>query len=264
MKTIYKKAIKLKKKELKKIRVSFSPEVVKAAAFSVGGEFRSVEYSLETTKRFPVLVELKSRLFPNHDLIENFQPLTIARALISAGMETAVIIATDSEFMGGDPSWINLVKMHTQLPVIQTDFFIHSDQMYQSKAIGADAVILDTKLLAGKEIGEIGESARNMGMEVFLQVGSSADLETSFAAELSGIILDLDRLPNGSIDFDILKAVNRLISGKTFLLARCLPQSAAELSALQAGGAHGVILNDDFWRQSRHFLDVYRKIVSWV
>ncbi len=264
MNAFYKKALKLKKKELKKIRAAFSPEVVKAAAFSVGGEFRSVEYAIETAKRFPVLVELKSRFFPHKYTIENFQPLAIARALISAGMETAVIVATDSEFMGGDPSWINLVKMHTTLPVLQTDFFIHPDQMYQSKAIGADAVILDARLMTGKENENICEAAVSMGLEAFLQVYSADELENLFTDELSGIVLNLERLPDGKLDFALLHAAMKPASAKTFFLARCFPNSEVELKELVGSGVHGVILNDSFWHQTEDFLAVYKSIVNWV
>lgn len=156
-----------KTREVQDIRRDFDEALLKAAAFSVGGEFRSLELDIRNAGSFPLLVELKSILLPEMVALEGFEPLRAIKSLLDAGLESGVIIASDSYFLGGDPSWINLIKHSTPLAVIQRDFFIDPVQFYQGKAIGADGYLIHAGFAGAERLPGLLEAASEMGLEVY-------------------------------------------------------------------------------------------------
>ena len=250
-----------KTQEVQNIRRDFDEALLKAAAFSVGGEFRSLELDIRNAASFPVLVELKSILFPAMVELEDFQPLRAVKALLEAGLEGGVIIASDSYFLGGDPSWINLIKHSTPLAVIQRDFFIDPAQFYQGKAIGADGYLIHAGIAGAERLPGLLEAASEMGLEVYLELDRPELAETIDPATLTGLVVNLPADP-AELTGDAISAFQRATEGIKLRLARCLPRNAADVQRLAALNFQGIILNDDFWQQPS-FVEHFKTVREW-
>jgi indole-3-glycerol phosphate synthase len=268
MKKIYKQILKQKKKEVKDIRRDFKEEVLKAAAFSVGGEFRSIEVDVKSAEKFPLFVEFKSILLPEDGTeseliqLEGFEPLTALGKLTRAGLSNGVVISTDREFLGGDPSWINLVKNNSELAVMQRDFFMDPVQLYQGKAIGADAFLVNADIPEKNQLPKILGAGNEMGLEIYLELSNWQLPEDVNPELLNGIVLNLTR--NGAGELQIKTAVQFLRSLPENLVrfARFYPRSIDELRAVWESGFEAVILNDELW-QKGDFIDHFYEIHSW-
>lgn len=268
MDKVYRRILKNKKKEVKDIRRDFKEEILKAAAFSVGGEFRSIEVDIESAETFPLFVELKSILFDEFGKggefaeLEGFEPLTVATQLVKAGLKNGVVIATDRMFLGGDPAWINLIKNNTELAVLQRDFFIDPAQMYQGKAIGADGYLVNLRFADKERLTQILEAGAEMGLEVFLEVDDLNFAGMVNAEVLTGVVLNLKRNPAGEIIKDFSDKASQMLPEKLIKIARFCPRSEREVEDIADLGFRAIILNNEFW-QKPDFIDHFQMIHSW-
>jgi indole-3-glycerol phosphate synthase len=268
MNKIYKQIQKQKKKEIREIRRDFKEEVLKAAAFSVGGEFRSIEVDVANAVTFPIFVEFKSILLPEDNSedefarLEGFEPLAALKKLTRAGLSTGIVVSTDREFAGGDPSWINLIKNNSELAVMQRDFFMDPAQMYQGKAIGADAFLVNADFPEEKRLSGILEAGNEMGLEVYLELFRWQLPEAINAELLNGVVLNLSRSAAAEVQMENADKFLRSLPVSLVKFARFYPRSEDEIRAVQVAGFQAIILNDELWKKG-DFVNHLHQIHSW-
>jgi indole-3-glycerol phosphate synthase len=268
MNKIYKQIQKQKKKEIREIRRDFKEEVLKAAAFSVGGEFRSIEVDVANAVTFPIFVEFKSILLPEDNSedefarLEGFEPLAALTKLTRAGLSNGIVVSTDREFAGGDPSWINLIKNNSELAVMQRDFFMDPAQMYQGKAIGADAFLVNADFPEEKRLSGILEAGNEMGLEVYLELFRWQLPETINAELLNGVVLNLSRSAAAEVQMENADKFLRSLPVSLVKFARFYPRSEDEIRAVQVAGFQAIILNDELWKKG-DFVNHLHQIHSW-
>ena len=127
-----------------------------------------------------VIAEVK-RQSPSAGLIrpeyagEGFEPEKIARMYADAGA-VAISCLTDEKFFGGHLSYIQRVKDAIGLPVLRKDFIVDRWQLWESRAAGADAVLLIAEALTEAEIIDMLILAQQLGLTVLLEVHSMDNL----------------------------------------------------------------------------------------
>ena len=92
------------------------------------------------------------------------------------GGASACSILTDSDFFGGSFGDLRHARSLVKLPLLRKDFIIDEYQLYQARILGADAVLLIAALLTGKECKHFATTARQLGMEVLLEVHKEEEL----------------------------------------------------------------------------------------
>jgi len=127
-----------------------------------------------------VIAEVKRRS-PSAGLIRpeyegpDFDPADIARRYHRAGA-AAISCLTDEHFFGGDLSYIQRIKDAIPLPVLRKDFIVDECQIWQSRAAGADAILLIAECLEEAQIVDYMILAQRLGMTVLLEVHSMDNL----------------------------------------------------------------------------------------
>jgi indole-3-glycerol phosphate synthase len=267
MRTLDKQILKVKKREVQEIRRGFSDELIKAAAFSVGGEYRSLEFDVKQSETFPLIVEFRSRVFPQNTggdaiTLEKFDPLRLARVFLAAGLQGGIIVASDVAFLGGNPAWINLLKAHTHFPVLQHDFFIDPLQFYQGKALGADGFFIRAECTDAKQLAELLEAASQTGLEIYLELAELAIPENVNPALLNGVVFPLWRDAGGRIRNTALESFLKNLPQYLLKFARGCPQSPEEIAFLEGSGFQGIVLSDEFWLHD-NFAETFAQINAW-
>lgn len=149
---------------------------------------RSLNAGLRKNGEIALIAEIK-KASPSKGIIRtDFDVEDIARIYTAAGA-AAISVLTDREFFQGSPEYLRRVRAVTDLPLLRKDFIIDPYQVYESKYLGADAVLLILAVLTDREAGEIQRIAAELGMECLVEVHTPDELSRALAlgASLIGI-----------------------------------------------------------------------------
>ena len=167
-----------------------------------------------------VIAEVK-RASPSAGAIADRDPGEQARAYASAGA-AAISVLTDQANFNGSLADLRAARMACDLPVLRKDFLIHPSDLIESRAAGADAVLLIAACLSANELVAMLAAARDLGLGALVETHSDQDLDTALAtdAEVVGVnARDLETL-----DVDVERALAHL---------RRIP--AGRLSVMESG-----------------------------
>jgi indole-3-glycerol phosphate synthase len=135
-----------------------------------------------------VIAEIKKASPSKGVLREDFRPAEIAASYEAHGA-TALSVLTDESFFQGSADYLAQARAATALPALRKDFVIDLWQVFESRAIGADAILLIAALLDDAALREFEAAALALGMAVLVEVHDEAELERALrlATPLIGI-----------------------------------------------------------------------------
>lgn len=123
-----------------------------------------------------VIAEIK-KASPSKGIIrEDFFPADIARSY-EKGNAACLSVLTDVDFFQGSDSFVREVKTASKLPVLRKEFIVDEYQIYESRAIGADCILLIAAGLEQEQMLSFNDLARELGMDVLVEVHDGEELE---------------------------------------------------------------------------------------
>jgi indole-3-glycerol phosphate synthase len=122
-----------------------------------------------------VIAEIKKASPSAGVICENFDPVEIAKSYQACGAE-AISCLTDEKYFQGRLEYIDQIKSAVNLPVLRKDFIIDEWQVYESRAAGADAILLIAEALKTAEISDLLILASELNLTVLLEVHSAERL----------------------------------------------------------------------------------------
>ncbi|WP_137169229.1 indole-3-glycerol phosphate synthase TrpC [Marinomonas sp. FW-1] len=136
-----------------------------------------------------VIAEIK-QASPSKGIIRDpFIPGDIARSYERSGA-ACLSVLTDSDFFKGHEDYLVEARAACKLPVIRKDFIVDEYQVLEARAIGADCILLIAACLDGEKLRELDRMARDLGMDVLVEVHNRPELELALEyteTELFGI-----------------------------------------------------------------------------
>lgn len=200
----------------------------------------------------PAVVAEMKRASPSKGLIRDpFVPAEIAASYARAGA-TALSVLTDREFFQGGPEHLVQARASTNLPIIRKDFTIDQYQIYESRALGADAVLLIVAALGDAQLVEFSGLAGHLGMDCLVEVHDEEELERALAIEtpLIGInnrdLKTFETSLNTTIRLRELLPVeqlaDRLLVTESGILTR------ADVQSMRAHDVHAFLVGEAFMR----------------
>jgi indole-3-glycerol phosphate synthase len=176
-------------------------EVLRATAGRVAGLPGAEEFTLPPQKRCyslsssihrrqqenRIIAEIKFASPSRGSIRPAENPVAIARNFAAAGA-AALSILTEPVYFHGDTAFIPAIRPHVEIPLLRKDFIIDERQIAESRALGADAVLLIAGVL-GDRLGEMVDLALGYGLEPLVEVhdGQEAKKVLSTNAHLAGI-----------------------------------------------------------------------------
>lgn len=133
--------------------------------------FRALE------KTGPSIIGEYKRKSPSKGIINiNSQVEEVARDYEEAGI-AAISILTDTKYFGGENNDLQKVAGFTKKPLLRKDFIVDEYQIFESKAIGASAILLIASVLSKNEIDDFTGLASDLGMDVLFEIHDEKDIE---------------------------------------------------------------------------------------
>ena len=135
-----------------------------------------------------VIAEVK-KASPSKGVIRaDFDPVTIAQSYLKGGA-TCLSVLTDQQYFKGSDAYLKQIRQVVGLPILRKDFMLDPWQIYQSRALGADCVLLIVACLTDELLLELSDLATDLGMDVLVEVHDEVEMQRALAtpAQLIGI-----------------------------------------------------------------------------
>ena len=184
MSNILDKILATKSKEIFEAKKSISIEQLKKNIFESDRprDFVQALKDKHNKKESAVIAEIK-KASPSKGIIrKNFDPVSIALSYENGGA-ACLSILTDQDYFQGHPEYIMQVKSNSKLPILRKDFIVDPFQIYESRAMGADCVLLIVAALDLKKMKELESLANELEMAVLVESHNQQELDLALELE---------------------------------------------------------------------------------
>jgi len=191
-----------------------------------------------------VIAEIKRASPSRGDLSPGLKVASLARAYREGGA-AALSVLTERRFFKGSLEDLTAAREASGLPVLRKDFIIDPWQIYQSRAAGADAVLLIARLMGEKSrLKEFIELAEELSLASLVEVSSRQELEESLevGADLLGI--NNRDLQSFSVDLGRTEELASLVPPGVTLVGESGVHSYEDARRLQQAGVHAVLVGE--------------------
>ena len=146
--------------------------------------FESALRGAQAAKRPGVIAEIK-RASPSKGILrEDFNPMQIAASYQMNGA-TCVSVLTDSEFFKGSCAVLELSRKTCFLPILRKDFIIDTYQVYETRAVDADCLLLIVAALEDDQMAELNQLAKELRLDVLIEVHNEEEMDRALKLEPS-------------------------------------------------------------------------------
>ena len=196
---------------------------------------------------YGLIAEVK-KASPSKGLIRaDFDPPAHARAY-EAGGAACLSVLTDAPYFQGHEDYLVAARAAVSIPVIRKDFMIDPWQVLESRAIGADAILIIVAALSDQQMQEIEAVALGLGMDALIEVHDASELERALALKSRLIGVNNRDLRDFTVDFArTYELVGSAPEGCTFVAESGLT-SKADLDAMAAHDVHCFLVGEALMR----------------
>ncbi|MEA2107792.1 MAG: indole-3-glycerol phosphate synthase TrpC [Pseudomonadota bacterium] len=188
-----------------------------------------------------VIAEVK-KASPSAGLLSaDFDPPSLATAYEKGGA-AALSVVTDEHFFKGDISWLASLRSLVELPLLRKDFIIDPLQVRESRAAGADAILLIAAILSRDELRELLDIAADQGLECLVEVHDEKELEKVLSTPAVIIGINNRNLKDFTIDLETTLRLRKLIPENRLVVSESGIDHHAQLIRLAAAGVQGVLV----------------------
>ena len=199
-----------------------------------------------------VIAEVKKASPSRGVLREDFIAADIAQSYAEGdgkGTSAACLsVLTDRQFFQGGIDYLKQARASCDLPVLRKDFLVDAWQVYESRAIGADAILLIAACLDDARMKDFEAIARGLGMAVLVEVHDAAELER--ALQLQTPLVGINNRNLRSFETSIqttLDLLPRLPAGRLAVTESGIA-TREDVATLRAAGVHAFLVGEAFMR----------------
>jgi indole-3-glycerol phosphate synthase len=194
-----------------------------------------------------VIAEIKKASPSRGVLRAAFDPPAIA-ASYAAGGATCLSVLTDREYFQGAPEYLTAARDACALPALRKDFIVDPYQIAESRALGADAILLIVAALSDAKLAELARCARDFGMAILVEAHDADELDRALALPTPLIGINNRNLRTFDVSLrTTIELLPRIPAGKVVVTESGILASA-DVATMRGHGVHAFLVGEAFMR----------------
>ncbi|QWP78516.1 indole-3-glycerol phosphate synthase TrpC [Lysobacter sp. K5869] len=195
-----------------------------------------------------VIAEVK-KASPSKGVIRaDFRPAEIARSY-ELGGAACLSVLTDVDFFQGSNAYLAEAREACALPVLRKDFTVDPYQIYEARAIGADAILLIVAALEDGPMIEMAGLAMDLGMDVLVEVHDIDELERALQTDCELIGVNNRNLRTFEVSLDTTLALRNAVPRDRTLVTESGIATAADVARMREAGVQTFLVGESFMRE---------------
>jgi indole-3-glycerol phosphate synthase len=212
---------------------------------------RGFAYALKSASmsgRYGLIAEIKKASPSGGLLREDFDPAALARAYEAGGAACLSVLTERAHFMG-DPAHLKAARAAVSLPVLRKDFMLDPWQVYESRAMGADCILLIMAALSDTQAREMEQIAISMDMDVLVEVHDRDELDRALLLETSLIGINNRNLKTLKTDIATTEQLAALVPKEKRLVSESGLSTPDDLVRMHRAGVACFLIGEALMRQ---------------
>ena len=249
MSDILERIVKFKKKEVIEFKQNNNSKDLKHQALKrekPRGFLKKL--SLSCKNGFGLIAEIK-KASPSKGIIrKDFLPDQIALAYQKSGA-SCISVLTDKHFFMGHNSYLTSVKLVTDLPVLRKDFIIDPIQIYESRIIGADCILLITACLNDNELQDYYKIANSLEMDVLIEIHNEEELNR--ALKLKPPMIGINNRNLKTMEVSLTTSINliKYIPDEILVVSESGFKTHSDLKSMEDNGINCFLIGETFMKK---------------
>jgi indole-3-glycerol phosphate synthase len=194
--------------------------------------------------------EMKRQSPSGGDLDKNLNPSVQAKTYIESGADAISVLTEEDFFKGSNKDLEKVLKISKKekIPVLQKDFIIDEYQIYESKAIGADCILLIIKILEKEQFIEYFNIANELGLSVLVEIHDEKELEKALLVDLKILGINNRNLETLNTNLNTFEEISQKVPKGIFKIAESGIKNATDALRMINAGANGLLIGESIMK----------------
>ena len=249
MADILEKIVEVKHQEVQAARKRKSLEAVRTDAQSrvLTRDFVGAMRSKVAAGQAAVIAEVKKASPSKGVLRPDFIPADIAQSYAEHGA-ACLSVLTDQSFFQGCADYLKQARASCDLPVLRKDFMVDAYQIYESRAMGADCILLIAACLDDAQMRDLEALALSLNMAVLIEVHDGAELDRALALRSPLLGINNRNLKTFEVSLDTTLGLQARVPADRLLITESGIATAADVQRMRQAGIHAFLVGEAFMR----------------
>lgn len=180
-------------------------------------------------------------------IVPDFRYLETAREYEAAGADCISVLTEPTRFLGSD-AYLEEIASAVSVPCLRKDFTVDEYMIYESKLLGAKAVLLICSILTEKQLREYMDICRELGISALVEAHDEAEIKTAVLAGASIIGVNNRNLKDFTVDTENSGRMRELVPDNIVFVSESGVRTAEDVERLREIGADAVLIGETLMR----------------
>lgn len=194
-----------------------------------------------------IIAEHKRRSPSKNTINQNTNVGQVAKDYQKAGV-CGMSVLTDIKYFGGSIEDLLLARASAEIPLLRKEFIVDEYQIIEAKAYGADVILLIAAVLTRSEIKVLSELAKNLGLDVLLEVHNEEELNKSVMPSLDMLGVNNRNLKTFEVSLDVSKKLSGLIPDEFVKVSESGISNIQAIKTLREYDFQGFLIGENFMK----------------
>jgi len=194
-----------------------------------------------------VIAEIKKASPSKGVLRAEFEPADIAQSYAESGA-ACLSVLTDRQFFQGQVDYLKQARASCLLPVLRKDFMVDAYQIYESRAMGADAILLIAACLDDAQMKDLEAVARSLDMAVLVEVHNAAELARALLLKTPLVGINNRNLHTFEVSLETTLALRKEVPQDRLLITESGILTREDVLKMKDANVHAFLVGEAFMR----------------